>query len=74
MYIQACSNWKLFILILLYSGNMDGIDLHGFVHIAKGMVLTDSLAFIQRQSELVLYGFIVQIFFFLTNSHVTGSE
>ena len=53
---------------------MDGIDLHGFVHIAKGMVLTDSLAFIQRQSELVLYGFMVQIFFFLTNSHVTGSE
>lgn len=59
-------------LVLLCSGNIDDIDLHGFVHIAKVIVLTDSLAFIQRRSKWVLYVFIVQIFF-LINSHVIGS-
>lgn len=45
---------------------MPAIDLYGFVHVAKAVILTDSLAFIHRQSKLVLYVFIVQIFFLLT--------
>lgn len=55
---------KYFILILLSSGNIYGIDLRGFVHIAKAIIFTD------LYSEAIKAGVLcvctANIFFLLT--------
>lgn len=55
--IGEYTNWlKLEIMLILhYSGNSHSIELHGFMHIIKVVILTDSLAFICKQPKQVLY-------------------